>query len=178
MLRQIGIQPDLLICRTEKELPAEEREKIALFCNVEPRAVIEERDKEVSVYEVPLSLADNGLDDFIVEKLNLTQAKPLELDDWRQMLEVIRRPEHEVTVAVVGKYARHHDAYKSVYESLYHAGIFHKARVHIRKIQTEQVEKEGADRVLSGVDAILVPGGYDKRGIGGKIESIRFARER
>src|SRR5438876_5231802 len=95
MLRQIGIQPDILICRTEKELPAEEREKIALFCNVEPRAVIEERDKEVSVYEVPLSLAANGLDDFIVDRLHLTQAKPLEIDDWRQMLEHIRSPQHE-----------------------------------------------------------------------------------
>jgi CTP synthase len=177
MLRQIGIQPDVLICRTEKELPAEEREKIALFCNVEPRAVIEERDKEVSVYEVPLSLAANKLDDYIVEKLNLTKALPLQLDDWREMIEHIRRPEHEVTIAVVGKYARHHDAYKSVYEALFHAGIAHRAKVHIRKIQTEQVEKEGAARVLSGVDGILVPGGYDKRGIGGKIEAIRFARE-
>jgi CTP synthase len=178
MLRQIGIQPDVLICRTEKELPADEREKIALFCNVEPRAVIEERDKEVSVYEVPLSLAANGLDDFIVERLHLTKAKPLQMDDWKEMLERIKKPEHEVTIAVVGKYARHHDAYKSVYESLYHAGIAHRAKVHIRKIQTEQVEKEGAERVLAGVDGILVPGGYDKRGIAGKLESIRFARER
>lgn len=177
MLRQIGIQPDVLICRTERELPAEEREKIALFCNVEPRAVIEERDKEISVYEVPLSLAANKLDDFIVEKLNLTKAKPLQLDDWREMIEHIRRPEHEVTIAVVGKYARHHDAYKSVYEALFHAGIAHRAKVHIRKIQTEQVEKEGAERVLAGVDGILVPGGYDKRGIAGKIEAIRYARE-
>jgi CTP synthase len=174
MLRQIGIQPDVLICRTEKELPADEREKIALFCNVEPRAVIEERDKEVSVYEVPLSLAANGLDDFIVERLNLTKAKPLQMDDWKEMLERIKKPEHEVTIAVVGKYARHHDAYKSVYESLYHAGIAHRAKVHIRKIQTEQV----AERVLAGVDGILVPGGYDKRGITGKLEAIRFARER
>lgn len=178
MLRQIGIQPDVLICRTERELPAEEREKIALFCNVEPRAVIEERDKEVSVYEVPLSLAANKLDDFLVEKLNLTKAQPLQLDDWREMIERIRRPEHEVTIAVVGKYARHHDAYKSVYEALLHAGIAHRTKVHIRKIQTEQVEKEGAERVLAGVDGILVPGGYDKRGITGKIEAIRFARER
>ena len=176
MLRQIGIQPDVLICRTEKELPADECEKIASFCNVEPRAVIEERDKEVSVYEVPLSLSQNGLDDFIVERLHLP-AKPLEMDDWRTMLEHIRSPLHEVNVAVVGKYARHHDAYKSVYESLYHAGIHHRTRIHVRKIQTEQVEKEGAERVLAGVDAILVPGGYDKRGITGKLEAVRFARE-
>jgi len=178
MLRQIGIQPDVLICRTEKELPAEEREKIALFCNVEPRAVIEERDKEVSVYEVPLSLSANGLDDFIVERLNLTGVRPSDMEDWRVMLDHIRHPLHEATVAVVGKYARHHDAYKSVYESLYHAGIHHRTRIHVRKIQTEQIEKEGAERVLAGVDGVLVPGGYDKRGIAGKLEAIRFARER
>jgi CTP synthase len=178
MLRQIGIQPDVLICRTEKELPLEEREKIALFCNVEVKAVIEERDKEVTVYEVPLSLADNKLDEIIVERLNLTNIKPLVMDDWRDMIERIRHPKSEVNIAVVGKYARHHDAYKSVYESLYHAGIAHNDKVNIRKIQTEQVEKEGAERVLSGVDGILVPGGYDKRGIAGKLEAIRFARER
>ena len=177
MLRQIGIQPDVLICRTEKELPLEEREKIALFCNVEVKAVIEERDKEVTVYEVPLSLADNKLDEIIVGRLNLTGVKPLVMDDWREMIERIRHPKTEVNIAVVGKYARHHDAYKSVYESLYHAGIAHNAKVNIRKIQTEQVEKEGAERVLAGVDGVLVPGGYDKRGIAGKLEAIRFARE-
>src|SRR5438105_11653074 len=109
-LRQIGIQPDVLICRTEHSISAEDKEKIALFCNVERRAVIEERDKEYSIYEVPLSLVNNGLDELIVERLNL-RARPLEIDDWRQMLHRVMNPAHEVTVAVVGKYIKHHDAY-------------------------------------------------------------------
>lgn len=176
-LRKIGIQPDVLICRTERELPKEEADKIALFCNVERRAVIEERDKDVTVYEVPLSLKLNKLDELIVEKLNLTNVKPLNMDDWRQLVEICKSPTYEVTVAVVGKYVKHHDAYKSVYESLIHAGIANKARVHIRKIEAEKVEQEGAEKSLQGADAILVPGGFDKRGINGKVEAIRFARE-
>ncbi len=176
-LRKIGIQPDVLICRTERELPKDEADKIALFCNVERRAVIEERDKEVTVYEVPLSLVNNKLDDLIVEKLNLASAHPLEIADWRQMIENCKSPLHEVTVAVVGKYVKHHDAYKSVYESLIHAGIGNRARVHIKKIEAEKVEQEGAEKSLGGADAILVPGGFDKRGINGKIEAIRYARE-
>src|SRR5438045_8975764 len=108
-LREIGIQPDILICRTERELAKDEAEKIALFCNVEPRAVIEERDKEFSIYEVPLSLVENQLDELIVEKLNLP-AKPLEISDWRQLVQRIKNHSHEVTVAVVGKYIKHSDA--------------------------------------------------------------------
>src|SRR5215469_8430646 len=121
-LRRIGIQPDILICRTEREMPRDMAEKIAMFCNVEPRAVIEERDKELSIYEVPISLSENKLDELIVEKLNL-RGKPLEISDWRQLLKRIKNPGHEVTVAVVGKYIKHHDAYKSVYEAIDHAGI-------------------------------------------------------
>ncbi len=176
-LRQIGIQPDILICRTERELAKDDAEKIALFCNVEPRAVIEERDKELSIYEVPLSLVENKLDELIVERLNL-KAKPLEIDDWRQLLQRVIHPTHEVTVAVVGKYIKHHDAYKSVYEALDHAGIALSTRVVVRKLEAEEVQREGAERVLGGCDGILVPGGFGDRGIGGKIEAIRFARER
>jgi CTP synthase len=176
-LRQIGIQPDILICRTERELTKDEAEKIALFCNVEKRAVIEERDKEFSIYEVPLSLVDNKLDELIVEKLNL-RARPLEIDDWRKLLQRILHPAHEVAVAVVGKYIKHHDAYKSVYEALDHAGIALDSRVLVRKVEAEEIEREGAERVLSGMDGILVPGGFGDRGIAGKIEAIGFARER
>jgi CTP synthase len=176
-LRQIGIQPDILICRTERELAQDEAEKIALFCNVEKRAVIEERDKEFSIYEVPLSLVNNKLDELIVEKLQL-RAKPLEIGDWRQLLQRILHPGHEVTIAVVGKYIKHHDAYKSVYEALDHAGISLDSRVLVRKVEAEEIEREGAERVLSGMDGILVPGGFGERGIAGKIEAIRFARER
>jgi CTP synthase len=176
-LRQIGIQPDVLICRTERPLAQEEAEKIALFCNVEKRAVIEERDKEFSIYEVPLSLVENKLDELIVEKLNL-RASPLEITDWRTMLQRIKNHAHEVTIAVVGKYIKHNDAYKSVYEALDHAGISLHSRVLVRKIEAEEIEREGAERVLSGMDGILVPGGFDYRGSIGKIEAIRFARER
>jgi len=176
-LRQIGIQPDVLICRTERPMAKDEAAKIALFCNVEPRAVIEERDKEFSIYEVPLSLVENRLDELIVEKLNL-RATPLEISDWRQMLQRIKNPAHEVTVAVVGKYIKHNDAYKSIYESLDHAGISLSSRVVVRKVEAEEVEREGAERVLSGLDGILVPGGFDYRGSQGKIDAIRYARER
>jgi CTP synthase len=176
-LREIGIQPDILICRTERELAKDEAEKIALFCNVESRAVIEERDKEFSIYEVPLSLVDNGLDELIVEKLNL-KAKPLEIGDWRQMLQRIKNPAHEVTIAVVGKYIKHRDAYKSVYEALDHAGIALHTRVLVRRVEAEEVEREGAERALSGVDGVLVPGGFGFRGITGKVEAIHFARSR
>jgi len=176
-LRQIGIQPDVLICRTERELDKGDAEKIALFCNVEPRAVIEERDKELSIYEVPLSLVENKLDELIVEKLNL-RAKSLEIDDWRQLLQRVIHPASEVSIAVVGKYIKHHDAYKSIYEALDHAGIALNTRVVVRKVEAEEVEREGAERALSGMDGILVPGGFGDRGIAGKIEAIRFARER
>src|SRR5205823_4098076 len=176
-LRQIGIQPDILICRTERELAKDEAEKIALFCNVEPRAVIEERDKEFSIYEVPLSLVENRLDELIVEKLSL-RAKSLEIGDWRQLLQRIKNPAHEVTVAVVGKYIKHHDAYKSVYEALDHAGIALDSRVLVRKVEAEDIEREGAEKCLGGMDGILVPGGFGDRGIAGKIEAVRYARER
>ena len=176
-LREIGIQPDILICRTERPLAKDEAEKIALFCNVEPRAVIEERDKEFSIYEVPLSLVDNRLDQLIVEKLNL-RARPLEIGDWREMLQRIMHPAHEVTIAVVGKYIKHKDAYKSVYEALDHAGIALNARVIVRRVEAEEIEREGVEKALSGVDGILVPGGFGHRGIEGKLEAIRYARER
>src|SRR5579864_9038954 len=153
-LRQIGIQPDILICRTERELTGDMAEKIALYCNVEPRAVIEERDKEFSIYEVPISLVDNHLDELIVEKLNL-KARPLDIADWRQMLQRIKNPAHEITIAVVGKYIKHNDAYKSIYEALDHAGIALHSRVVVRKVEAEEVEREGVERILSGVDGIL-----------------------
>jgi CTP synthase len=176
-LRKIGIQPDVLICRTERELPKDEAEKIAQFCNVESRAVIEERDKELSVYEVPLSLVNNKLDELIVEKLNLTAAKPLDMTDWKRMLDTIRSPKHEVTIAVVGKYVKHHDAYKSVYESLLHGGIAQESKVIIKKVEAEKIEQEGAEKILSGVDGLLVPGGFDRRGVNGKVAAIKYARE-
>ena len=177
LLRQIGIQPDVLICRTERALPREEREKIALFSSVPIEAVIEERDKDFSIYEVPLSLVENKLDQFIVDSLGLT-AGTLELDNWHDLLHTLRNPETEISIALVGKYAEHRDAYKSIYVALDHAGISNRAQVRIQPIQSELVEQEGPERMLSGFDGILVPGGFGERGIEGKVEAIRFARER
>src|ERR1700722_5920905 len=125
-------------------------EKIALFCNVETRAGIEERDKTVTIYEVPVSLVENKLDDLIVEKLNLRAAQ-LDISDWRAMLQRVFHPSHEVTIAVVGKYIKYQDAYKSVYESLDHAGISLTSRVIVRRVESEEIEQEGAERVLAGV---------------------------
>src|SRR5207237_9609211 len=164
-LRTIGIQRDIVIYCTERELGQGECEKIAQFCNVEPRAGIEERDKSVSIYEVPLSLVNNRLDSLIVEKLNL-KAQPLEIGDWEQILERIKHPNHDVSIAVVGKYIKHHDAYKSVYEALQHAGIALNCKVHARKVEAEDVENLGAEHALGAVDGLLVPGGFGYRGIG------------
>src|SRR5919109_441911 len=174
-LRQIGIQPDILVCRTEHSLSRDDREKIALFCNISIDAVIEEKDKDFSIYEVPLSLVDNGLDRLIVDKLGLKTVEP-DLEDWRELLRRLRNPEREISIAVVGKYAEHHDAYKSIYESLDHAGIAHRAQVRIGRIRSEDIETDGPERFLSGYDGILVPGGFGERGIEGKVTAIRYAR--
>ena len=177
-LRQIGIQPDLLICRTEHPIPAGEKEKIALFCNVERKAVIEERDKEFSIYEVPLSLVNSGLDEMLVKRLGLKANGPVDISDWRDLVDRIKNPDHEVRIAVVGKYMKHRDAYKSVYESLDHAGIANRTRVVVQRIEAEDVSDGVVASLLGGVDGILVPGGFGMRGIEGKIEAIRFARTR
>jgi len=174
-LRQIGIQPDVLICRTEHPIPSEEKDKIALFCNVDRKAVIEELDRQYSIYEVPLSLANNKLDEILVKRLGL-KAHPLDLSDWNHLVDRIMHPRHEVRIAVVGKYMKHRDAYKSVYESLDHAGFANHTRVLVVRVEAEELGGRDAEVVLGGVDGILVPGGFGMRGIEGKIEAIRFAR--
>jgi CTP synthase len=176
-LRQIGIQPDILICRCEQSISTEEQEKIALFCNVPREAVIEEKDKDFSIYEVPLSLRDKRLDDQIVKRFGFNSSPP-RLDAWEKIIHSLRTPEHEISIAVVGKYAEHKDAYKSIYESIDHAGIQHRAQIRIGRIQSSDIEEEGPERLLSGYDGILVPGGFGERGIEGKVQAIRFARER
>ncbi len=177
LLRQIGIQPDMLICRCEKSISREEREKIALFCNVSLEAVIEELDKDFSIYEVPLSLRDHKLDEFVMKRFHLT-GQPLRLDAWDNMMFALRNPKHEISIAVVGKYAEHRDAYKSIYEALDHAGIQHRAQIRIVPIQSSEIEEEGPERLLAGYDGILIPGGFGERGVEGKVQSIRYARER
>jgi len=174
-LRQIGIQPDILVCRTERSLSRDDRAKIALFCNVPIEAVIEEKDKDFSIYEVPISLVEHGMDELIVRKLGL-KAGVLNLDRWHDLLHRLRNPKYEITIAVVGKYAEHRDAYKSIYESLDHAGIHNQTQVRVQRIHSEAIEREGAERLLNGVDGILVPGGFGDRGIEGKIEAVQFAR--
>ncbi len=176
-LRGIGIQPDILVIRTERALGRDNAEKIALFCNVEKEAVIEEVDKTLSIYEVPLGLAENKIDQLIIKKLNLHTGS-LEMDDWRELIHNIRNPEHEVTIAVVGKYIEHRDAYKSIYESLDHAGFDSQARVIIKRVSADDLESEEAELFLRGVDGILVPGGFGSRGFEGKIKAVQYAREK
>ena len=176
-LREIGIQPDILVCRCEHSIGREQREKIALFCNVPVEAVIEEKDKDFSIYEVPISLVDNKLDELVVKKLSLS-AKSLDISPWADLLHRLRNPNHEISIAVVGKYAEHKDAYKSIYESIDHAGMHHRAQIRIGRIQSADIEREGAERLLSGYHGILVPGGFGERGIEGKVQAIKFARER
>ena len=177
LLRQIGIQPDILICRTERSIAHEDREKIALFCNVPLEAVIEEKDKDFSIYEVPLSLVDNKLDELICRRLGLSLGK-LDLKKWHDILHRLRNPKKEINIAVVGKYAEHRDAYKSIYEAIDHAGIHHQVQIRVGRIRSEEVEREGPERLLSGYDALLIPGGFGERGVEGKVSAIRWARER
>ena len=175
-LRQIGIQPDILVVRTDRPMGRENAEKIALFCNVEKQAVIEEIDKTVSIYEVPLGLAENQIDRLILEKLGLPMG-PLEIDDWADLLHRVKRPEHEVRIGFVGKYIEHRDAYKSVYESLTHAGFSHSAKVLFENIDSEAFEGGDAEALLAGCHGLIVPGGFGERGVEGKINAIRYARE-
>ncbi|GAA4470268.1 MULTISPECIES: CTP synthase [Novipirellula] len=176
-LREIGIQPDVLVCRCEHSISRDDREKIALFCNVPVEAVIEEKDKDFSIYEVPLSLVDNKLDELVVKKLGLP-ASTLDISPWTDLLHRLRNPHHEVSIAVVGKYAEHKDAYKSIYEAIDHAGIHNHAQIRVGRIQSADIEREGAERLLSGYHGILVPGGFGERGVEGKVQAIQFARQR
>lgn len=175
-LREIGIQPDILLCRSEKALSKEAREKIALFCNVSKDAVIQALDVE-SVYEVPIFLKEQGLGQLIVRLLNL-KPKRHDLSRWqREVIKKIKYPKSEVKIVVVGKYITLQDAYKSICEALIHGGIANNARVYIKKVDSEKISKDGAKRHLQDVSGILVPGGFGFRGIEGKVEAIRYARE-
>ena len=175
-LREIGIQPDFIVCRTEQPISAAELGKIALFCNVPEKHVVEERDADLSIYEVPITLVERNFDQMIVEKLGLSQAKPLDLTKWRELLMRLRHPKTEVTIAVVGKYANHKDAYKSIYEALDHGGIANSANVRVLRIESETVVREETRALLEKVDGILVPGGFGDRGVEGKIDAIEIAR--
>ncbi len=176
-LREIGIVPQALICRTEvRHLAEDVRHKLSLFCNVSPNAVIEEPDVETSIYEVPIMLHEQGLDDLIVETLRL-DCPPADLAPWRDLLAIIREPEHRVKIGVVGKYSELQDAYKSIFEAIEHGGFAHHSRVEIVKIAAEEIESGAAREALRELGGILVPGGFGDRGVEGKIEAIRIARE-
>jgi CTP synthase len=176
-LRSIGIQPDVLLCRSEIELSEAERAKIALFTNVPKRAVITALDARNSIYDIPIMLHEEGLDDIIVEGFGLQdKCGPANLDDWIEVVDRTVNTRYEVTVAMVGKYVEHHDAYKSLTEAIAHGGLHQRIRVNIRRIESDDL----ADNDLSSledVDAILVPGGFGERGFEGKVNAIRFARE-
>ena len=175
-LREIGILPDILVCRTEKEMEEDHRRKIALFCNVPVDAVIEERDVDHSIYEVPMVLREQKLDSQILSHLQLPEGSG-DLAEWKTMVDIVCNLTRTTEVTVVGKYIELTDAYKSIYEALTHAGIAHNVDVKFRKVSSEAVEKEGVEALLEGSQAILVPGGFGDRGIEGKISAIRYARE-
>jgi len=174
-LREIGIQPDILLCRTERCISEEARQKMALFCNVRKEAVIEAKDVE-SVYQVPLVFHAGGLDALVVNMLGLTCPEP-DLTDWKDLVDRISHPGGEVTVAIVGKYTELRDAYKSINEAFIHAGIANDVRVETHWISSEQVKAETARTIFRGFDGLLIPGGFGERGTDGMFEAVRYARE-
>jgi CTP synthase len=176
-LRSIGIQPDILLCRTDRPIPEGERRKLALFCNVRENAVIEARDVD-NIYAVPEAYSAQGLDRQVLEAFGIEPGQTPELDRWRLINERIRNPEGDVTIAIVGKYTGMKDAYKSLIEALSHGGIANKVKVNLDWIESDVFEREDAAPFLEQVNGILVPGGFGQRGAEGKIKAAQFARER
>ena len=178
-LREIGIQADILLCRSETPLTSDVREKIALFCNVPTEAVIAATDVG-SIYEVPGVFHEGGLDDLVVNMLGLPDksVQPPDLNQWNDFVRRVTRPEKQCEIAIVGKYTHVRDAYKSIIEAFVHAGAANRARVNLRWVESTDVESRGASALLADVDGILVPGGFGERGIEGKIAAVRFAREK
>jgi CTP synthase len=173
-LRGIGIQPDVLLCRCKHPLPEEQRRKIALFTSVEERAVISAVDAD-DIYQIPILLHDQGLDDIVIEKLRL-QVAATDLPEWRQVVSAKANPDGRVDIAMVGKYVQIRDSYISLNEALMHGGLKSRTRVNIHYVESTDLEKDGL-RALAGMDAILVPGGFGERGVEGKIQAVRYARE-
>lgn len=174
-LRSIGIQPDVIVCRVQKPLSRDLRDKIALMCDVDRKAVVQNVDAE-SIYQLPVMLAKEGLDDIVLDRLKM-EAPPADLSDWAQVAERATQLQADVTVAMVGKYVALHDAYMSVAEGLVHGGLAHQVRVNIKWVDSEEIELQGAEALLEGVDGVLVPGSFGYRGVEGKIQAITWARE-
>ena len=175
-LREIGIQPDILICRTEQAINDELRDKLSLFCSVGKEAVIEEMDVENSIYELPHMLRKEGLDDLVTNALGLDAPAP-KLDEWEEVVQRLKNPKHKVCIGMVGKYMDLQDSYLSVHESVTHGGIRNDTAVEIRRIDAEDIERDGASAHLADLDGILVPGGFGDRGTEGKVMAAKFARE-
>jgi len=175
-LREIGIQPDILLCRTDRPIPSEMKRKIAIHCNLDPDAVIAAMDVS-TVYEVPLSFMSEGLDTLIEKKLSLNLPAP-DVAIWGRVVDRIKNPKFECTIAIVGKYVNLKDSYKSLEEALIHGGISNNARVNLKWVDSEDIEAHGGERYLAEVDGILVPGGFGSRGIEGKIAAVKYAREK
>ncbi len=175
-LRSIGIQPDILLCRTEKLLSKDIKAKIALFCNVEPEAVITAQDVD-NIYEIPLLFHKEGLDDRLVEILNIWTRAP-RLEAWEELVGRIRHPKDRVEIGIIGKYVDLRESYKSLHEALVHGGLAQESQVSLNYIDSEEVERQGPEGLLSHLHGILVPGGFGWRGVEGKIQAIRYARER
>ena len=175
-LRAIGIQPDILVCRSERFISDDMKEKIALFCDVDVEAVVTARDVK-SVYEVPLFFANEGVDDIVLRLLRIENPPPRDLSRWSAMIERLNNPKDEVSIGIVGKYVEYEDSYKSLKEALLHGGMAHQLKVNIHWVEAEGIVGENWERQLEGYDAILVPGGFGKRGIDGMLNAIRFARE-
>ncbi|MBJ05844.1 MAG: CTP synthetase [Verrucomicrobiaceae bacterium] len=175
-LREIGIQPDIIICRTEHELDEDNRRKIAMFCNVEQKNVVAFRDVKHSIYECPLDLRRDKIDRLVVDNLGITDSPTPALGHWEDFVDRLINPRHTVDIAVVGKYIELQDAYKSIYESLTIAGAAHHTKVNIVRVDSEAIEEQGAQNVIGEVDGILIPGGFGDRGILGKIEAAHYAR--
>lgn len=176
-LREIGIAPNILVCRCEQALNKELRQKISLFCNVPYDAVIEEKDVDHSIYEVPLMLQRERMDDLVCNILRI-EAPPANMMNWQEIIRKLVAPQHRVRIGVVGKYIELQDAYKSVYEAIIHGGVANDCGVAIEKIESEEIEKFGAEKALRGLTGILVPGGFGERGIEGKVLAAKYAREK
>ena len=176
-LREIGIQPDVLVCRCEHPMTEGMRSKISLFCNVRESDVIQEIDVPTTIYEVPLDLQKHGLDSAVVNHLELPSVAKVDMSDWQDLVTRWANPKHEIEIAVVGKYIELHDAYKSIYESLAHAGAAHNTKMRFRKIAAESLLDCDASEALKGINGILIPGGFGERGLEGKINAVQWARE-
>ncbi len=176
-LRELGIQPDIIICRTETDLDEDNRRKIAMFCNVEKKNVVAFRDVAHTIYECPLDLRRDKIDRLVVDKLGLEHTPSPDLTEWENFVQKVIHPKNKITIAVAGKYIELQDAYKSIYESLIHAGAHHDTKVHIVRIEAEAIEDHGARSIIGEVDGILVPGGFGDRGVEGKILAAKYARE-